>query len=219
MYCSACGTQIPDGQTACPNCTQANPAPVQASVPVTVKKHREPTKAAKGYAAIFTALMVFPAMICTVINLIRDDETFWAGYVLGALACIWVCCVLPILKITPPVATAIICFATLSCYILYIAKQTGHFEWFYSYVMPMCLLVCLFAAMDAALIGTRVKGLRIGSLLMGQSAIFFIVWEILRDNAKRGVIDLRWSLILACGFASVIAVLEAFNYVYKLNKK
>ena len=183
------------------------------------KKRAEPSKAAKSYAAIFTALMVFPAMICTVVNLIRNDETFWAGYVLGALACLWVFCVLPVLKVTSPIATAIICFATVSCYIVFIAKQTGHFEWFYTYAMPMTLVVCLFAAMDAALLGTRVKGLHAGSLLMGQGAAFFIIWEVLRDNAIRGEIDLRWSLILACGFVSTIAVLEAFSYVYRINKK
>lgn len=163
--------------------------------------------------------MVFPAMICTVVNLLRGDETFWAGYVLGALACIWVCCVLPVLKVTPPVVTLFICFITLSSYVGYIVWQTGHFAWLYSYTLPMFFIVCLFAAMDAALIGTRIKGLHIGSLIMGQSAVFFIIWEILRDNAKRGVIDLRWSLILACGFISTIAVLEAFSYVYRINKK
>lgn len=224
MYCSKCGSQIPEGQSACPNCA-ANEAPhVQATpvepAPAKAPAAKGPSKSAKGYAAIVSALMVFPATICTMVNLIRGDETFWAGYVLGALAVVWVCTVLPFLKITPPAVTGIICFATISCYLLYIVKQSGHMQWFYSYAMPMCLLICIFAAVNVSLVGAgKVRGAHTASLILGETTVFFIVCEIMRDNYKRGVIDLRWSLILACCLVSLIAIFEAIGYIAKLSKK
>ncbi len=218
MFCSNCGTQLADAAVICPNCGVAVAGAVSPAAKP--KKKRTASKGAKSYAAIFTALMVFPAMICTVWNLVREHDTFWAGYVLGALAVVWVYCVLPVLRITPAPITALICFVTTSLYLLYIAKQSGHFELFYAFAMPLTLLLSVYAAMDYALIGgKRIDGVRIFSLLSLQSAVFFIVLEALIDNFKRGAIDLKWSLVVSCGFVSALALSEAVSYITRLYKK
>jgi len=220
MYCSKCGKQLPDGVTICPDC---DPVVVEQVSPVKEEKQsffKAPGKGSKSYAAILTALMVFPASICVAIDIAFDKYDYWFGYVVGAMIVAWVIMVLPVLKITPPAVTTLICFGSIVGYTYFILSKTDMFDWLPRFVLPLFILAAAFISMDIALIGGRkIKGLHIFSLLSLQSAAYLIFWEIAWDNFRRGEIDLQWSLILACGFISVVAVLEAFNYVFKINKK
>lgn len=218
MYCSKCGKQLPDGVTSCPDCDV-----VEQVYPKKEEKQpffKMPGKGSKSYAALTTAFMVFPASICVAIDLAFDKYDYWFGYVVGAMLVSWVCSVLPVLRITPPAVTALICFGSIVGYVYYILSKTDMFDWLPEFVLPLFILAAAFIAMDIALIGgRRIKGLHIFSMLSLQSAAFLVCWEVAWDNFRRGEIDLQWSLILACGFISVVAVIEAFNYVFKINKK
>lgn len=219
MYCSKCGKQLPDGTTVCPDC---EPVVVTQVQPENKKESffKAPGKGSKSYAALFTALLVFPATICTAIDIAFDKYDYWFGYVVGALLVTWVISVLPVLKITPPAVTAMICFGSIICYTYYIMSKTEWFDWLPEFLLPMFILTAAFISLDVALIGgKKVKGLHVVSLLSLECALYLVSWEIIVDNMKYGTIDLGWSLILSCGFISVIAVLEAFNYVGKINKK
>lgn len=218
MYCSNCGTKIPDGTTVCPNC---NPTPVTPA-PETNKFSflKSPGKMSKSYAALFTAFLVFPAAICIAVDVAFDKYDYWFGYVVGALLVTWVTSVLPVLKITPPVVTALICFGSITGYVYYILSKTDWFDWLPEFILPMFVLTAAFIAIDSALIGSKkIKGLHILSLFSLEGAIYLVAWEVIIDQLKYGAIDLGWSLILSCGFISVVAVLEAFAYVGRLNKK
>ncbi len=219
MYCSKCGKQLPEGTTNCPDC---DPIVVETQPAEPQKKPflNAPGKGAKSYAALFTALLVFPATICIAIDLVFHKHDYWFGYVVGALIVTWVVAVLPVLKITPPLVTALICFGAIVSYVFYIAGKTGHLEWLSHFLLPMFILTAAFVAMDVALIGgKKVKGLHILSLLALQSALYLVCLEATLDNWWNGAIDLRWSIIISCGFVSVIAVMEAFSYVGRINKK
>ncbi len=218
MFCSKCGTQLPEGSNICPNCDPV----VEKVEQVQPQKVKEPLLKAprKSYAALFTALLVFPATICTAIDIAFDKYDYWFGYVVGALLVTWVVAVLPVLKITPPFVTALICFGAILGYTYYIMSKTTFFAWLPQFVLPMFILTAAFIAMDVALIGgKRIKGLHILSLLSLESALYLVCWEVIFDNMKYGSIDLGWSLILSCGFISVVAVLEAFSYIGRINKK
>lgn len=218
MYCSNCGTQMPDGASVCPSCgAGSNTAPAQPQKKVGGLK--APGNGAKSYAAIFTALLVFPSTLCVAIDLSFDKYDYWFGYVVGALLCVWVCAVLPVLRITPPLVTSLVCFTVIVGYIFFIANKTGHFTWLYKLLLPMFILSAAFIAMDVALIGNKIKGLHILSLISGQACLWLIALEATLDNLTFGEVDLGWSLIIACAFVSIIAVFEAFSYVGRLNKK
>ncbi len=221
MYCSNCGSKIPDGTTVCPNCTPIDVAPERSENNNKFSFFKSPGKMSKSYAALFTAFLVFPASICIAIDLAVDRvEGYWFGYVVGALAVVWVISVLPVLRITPPAVTALICFGSITCYVYYIMSKTDWFDWLPEFILPMFVLTAAFIALDSALIGSKkVKGLHILSLLALECAAYLVAWEVIIDQLKHGAIDLGWSLILSCGFISVIAVLEAFSYVGRINKK
>ena len=145
MYCSKCGRQLPDGVTVCPSC---DPAPqVQAEVVNNQQKQKlfkAPDKFSKSYAALFTALLVFPATICTAIDLAFDKYDYWFGYVVGALIVTWVCAVLPFLRVTPPFVTALICFFSVIGYIFFIAGRNGNLDELYKVALPLMVLFAFF---------------------------------------------------------------------------
>lgn len=219
MYCSKCGKQLPDGTTVCPDCDPVVVTQVQPEI----KKEtffKAPGKGSKSYAALFTALLVFPASICVAIDIAFDKYDYWFGYVVGALLVTWIIAVLPVLKITPPAVTAMLCFGSIICYTYYIMSKTDWFEWLPEFLLPMFILTAAFISLDVALIGSKkIKGLHVVSLIALECALYLVSWEVIIDNMKHGAIDLGWSLILSCGFISVIAVLEAFSYVGRINKK
>lgn len=81
MYCTKCGAVLDEKTGVCPSCGAVDPeaAPTAHASPTSKKRSfgfGAATKNAKSYAVIFTALMVFPAMICTVVNLIGSSEKF-----------------------------------------------------------------------------------------------------------------------------------------------
>ena len=221
MYCSKCGRQLPDGTVNCPDCDPivVNTQP-QAQTQTKEPFFKPAGKGSKSFAALFTALLVFPATICTAIDLAFDRYDYWFGYVVGALIVTWVIAVLPVLKITSPAVTALICFGTIIGYTYFIMSKTEFFNWLPKFLLPIYILTAAFIALDVALIGgKKITGLRTISLLSLECALYLIGWEVVYDNAKFGSIDLGWSLILACGFISVVAVLEAFSYIGRINKK
>lgn len=134
MFCTKCGAVVDEKTGVCPNCGACERAEEKAEKPGSKKKFYlgKATKTAKSYAVIFSAFMVFPAMICTVVNILNPGDKFWAGYVLGAIAVAWVFLVLPVLRVTPAPVTAGICFVVLALYLLYIAKMQGVISWYYS---------------------------------------------------------------------------------------
>ena len=230
MFCPNCGSSVPDGAAACPNCgfvqpqTQAQPqpapqpAPAPQTQPAPAKAKRGPTKNGKNFAAIFSALLVFPATICIATDLMFHKYDYWFSYVVGALIVIWIVAVLPVMRITPPAVTAIISFAAIVCYALFVASKVGWLEKLMEFWMPLLILSAALIALASVLIGGKhVQGLHTLSLLAAEAAVFFIGLEILLDRQAYQAINLRWSLSLLCGFVSVIAVVEAVNFV--LNNK
>lgn len=222
MFCTKCGAVVDETTGQCPNCGANERADA------TCKKRKEKsgisfgkaTNTAKSYAVIFTALMVFPAMICTVVNILNPGRGFWAGYVLGAIAVAWVFLVLPVLKITPAPVTAGACFVVLALYLLYIAKMQGVINWYYSYAVPLCAVICALVALTTGLISKKIAtGLHIPALLSAETAVFLMFIEGLHDLNMHGHLSLRWSLITMCVFVSIAVVCEAVAYVIKLNSK
>ena len=222
MFCPNCGTNVPAGDAVCPNCgyslpqaqpqPQPQPQPAPAAQAAPTKAKRGPTKNGKNFAAIFSALLVFPATICIATDLMFHKYDYWFSYVVGALLVIWIVAVLPVMRITPPAVTAIISFAAIVCYAFFVASKAGWLEKLKEFWMPLLILSAALIAIASVLIGGKhVKGLHILSLLSAEAAVFFVCLEFLLDRQVNQAVELRWSLILLCGFVSVIAVVEAVN--------
>ncbi len=231
MFCNKCGNQIPDSNAFCGVCgapvRNNEPETVDAEVVYEPEKKKEkrglfnaPGKGSKSFAAIASALMVFPASLCVVIDLLVHRNDGWSLYVVGALLVAWMVTVYPILNITPAPVTALISFFSVVAYILFVIGRIGFLERLYKIVLPLLVLLAVFVAIDAALAGAgKLKGLHALSLVSFETALYLIAIEATIDNLAKGEVNLRWSLIVACFFVSAIAITEAVNYVIKINKK
>lgn len=211
MYCPKCGTPLTqDG--LCPNCNTVNTVPVNKKE----AKTKKISENSKNYAALLTAFLVFPASFCVALDLSIHSYDFWFGYVVGAILVIWVCAVLPALKITPAPVTALICFASFIGYISYIFYKSGHIEWLYTRALPLFILFAVFVAADVGMISSKkFNTLAILSAVSFEIGIYMIVCEA---TFTRALTNLHWSPIFACAFISVAAVFLAFSYVGR-NKK
>ena len=160
MICNKCGSNVPDGNAFCGQCGtplpgyQQQPRPQQtapqrrakpAEAPVEVKTEKEkffkkPGKGSKSFAAIMTALMVFPATFCVAIDAaIPAFDNWWSLYVVGALLTAWVVIVFPALDVTPAPITALVCFFAVVGYIFYIAGRLGKLKGLYEFALPLLI--------------------------------------------------------------------------------
>lgn len=220
MQCPNCNSIIPDNSKFCGNCGSnlASP-PVQ---PANKKPafFKGPTDGGKGYAAVMTALMVFPATLCIALDLVFHKNDGWCTYVVGALIVAWIVSVFPVLRITPAPVTALICLFSVLSYVAYIIGKTGHIFWFYKVGLPLFILAAIFISVDAALLGAgKLKGLHALSLVSVEIAVYLIAIEATVDMLLFNMVTIRWSAIVACFFISAVALFEAFQYVIKLMKK
>ncbi len=213
LYCTKCGSQLTD-DGLCPTC---NTVVAEPAKPEEKKKLRGPEPGARNYAAIFTALLVFPASLCTAVDLSFHRYDFWFGYVVGAILVVWVCAVLPVLNITPAPITALICFVSIVGYVFYVLMKTGHIEWLFQRALPLFILFAVFVAIDVAMISSRkIDHLAILSAISFEIGVYIIAIEA---TYTKSLANLHWSPILACGFISVSAIFIAFSYIGKSNKK
>ena len=96
----------------------------------------------------------------------------------------------------------------------------GLITWYYSYAVPICLVICAMVALTSSLISRKIAtGVHIPALLSFETAVFLIFIEALYDYNTIGHIELRWSLITMCVFVSITVVCEAVAYVIRLNSK
>ncbi len=211
MFCPKCGKQLPpDG--ICPDCNTVEATPVKKED----KLRMGPSDGARSYAAIFTALLVFPTSLCVAIDLSFHRYDFWFGYIIGAAIVAWVCAVLPGLRITPAPVTALICFASIIGYIFYIVYKTGHLDWLFKQALPLLILFAVFVAIDVAMVSSKkFEWMAILSAISFEIGIYIIAIEA---TYTKSLTELHWSPIVACGFISVAAVFLAFSYIGKLGK-
>lgn len=239
MFCNKCGNAVPDGNAFCGKCGaplsaqqyQTKSQPFQqsyqyppASEPVKNTGRgsflKAPGKGSKSFAAIMTALMVFPATFCVAIDMVFQRSDGWCLYVVGALLAAWMVVVYPALNITPAPVTALISFFSVVGYIFFVIGRLGFLERLYKVALPLMILAAIFIAMDSALIGAgKLKGMHVFSFISLQCAIYLVAIEATLDNLAWGEVNLRWSMIIGCFFVSAVALFEAVNYVVKINKK
>ncbi len=266
MYCNNCGKQIADGTAICPECgTQLAPAvnrpqPVTSSQPAEpiyiqppvsepapavnsadigkVKKPANPK--AKGYAAIASALLAFPTLICLVtdylgapawvhwifdfleinVEQIQPGHMDWSLYFLGLIMCLWMAIVLPVMKPKRPAVTVCICLAVISLYMLLLAYINSSATWYVQWILPVFLMITISSAIMSILISYKIiKGNHIATAIGVQAALISIGLEIVGDMNIYAAVNLRWSLIVSVVIVGAVLIYEAASYAARLNRK
>ncbi len=247
MYCKFCGTQIDDNAVVCPACNSQLESSIGNAKAEPVTKSVEPEKKseklkmnlnpkAKGFAAVASALIAFPAFLCLVLDYVGPPEWIqslfpnrewaqagiitWSAYLLGILMCTWMVVVLPAIKPKRPAITVCICLAIISLYLLFLAYINHSAGWYIDYVLPICLMLTVSSAIMSILMAYKIiPANHIFSALGIQASLLCVGFEVLFDINIRQAVNLRWSLIIAVAVIGTIVVYEAVSYAVRINKK
>ncbi len=240
MVCNNCGASIAYGSKFCPACGEAiavqdTQPPVQQpeynpggayDVPPAYAQPIQPSAKERGkarsrsYAAIASALFVFPTLICFVLDYIRDDALTWSPYSFGIFMCLWMFTVLPAVKPKHPALTVTICFGAITLYLIALSLLDNAALWYTGYTLPIALMLTVSSAVISLLASYKVlKGIHILTAVSIQSGLLLCGIESVFDIQRRGVISLRWSLLTAVAAISAAAICEAVAYAARANSK
>lgn len=165
MYCINCGVRLGDGDKPCPLCgtvpfhPDLQPEKVESLYP----EGRHPTDqlSPRGILIVITVMaFLLPMVITLQCDLLINGAVTWCGYVIAALAALYVPCVLPFWFRRPnPVIFVPCTFVALGGFLLYLNFATGG-QWFLSFAFPVVGAACLIVTA----VVTLVKYLRRGHL-------------------------------------------------------
>ena len=228
LFCSKCGEKIIKEEmpavTAEPVENASGYAEEAAAPAEGVKEKfiKAPTKSGKSYAVIFTALTLLPAIFVLMIDYVANLAIDWPAtkYVVGALVVVWICSVLPVLRITPAPVTAIICFASVTMYAMFVIKEiNGSMEWFTVFALPLIMILAVFIGLDSALAANRVATAIMPGIVAGEAAIYSFIFGILWSHYYDDAVYMpRISVVFACGFLMLAVILAAMGYVKMINR-
>lgn len=141
MYCIKCGVALADTEKQCPLCGTGvfHPELSQPEAEPLYPRDRMPAPQVHpwGTLLIVSILFLLPISICLVCDWQINGSINWSGYVVGALALLYVVAVLPNWFSRPnPVIFVPVDFAAIGLYLLYIDLATGG-GWFLSFAFPV----------------------------------------------------------------------------------
>ncbi|MBQ2977953.1 MAG: hypothetical protein IJE17_10725 [Clostridia bacterium] len=155
-YCVHCGVKLGESEKRCPLCNTAviDPAqPHDPSVPraYPVRTPGQQLKRNKRFLLLlFALLLLAPALLCLMIDLLLGSGVTWSIYPSGALALLYIAVAVPIL--TPKlwdIASLAADFVALSGYLFLVEQVVDSRPWFFPVVLPSLGLAVLLLALVA----------------------------------------------------------------------
>ncbi len=153
-YCVNCGVELAPSEKRCPLCgvEVANPLdpwvePRKRPYPKVLEKVIDRVDRRYG-AGLASILLLIPLFVSVLTNMLTDPETPWSLYVAGALICVFVIVLLPLVLGGKHLYLSLAAdFAAVTLYVLMI-EFLSHGDWFLSLGLPLC--VSAFAAVFVA---------------------------------------------------------------------
>ena len=157
-YCVHCGVKLGDGEKKCPLCnTQvfdpSAPAPSSSARLYPVRTPDQELKRSKHFfLALMAVMLLCPAALCLVLDLLLGNGLTWSKYAASALILLFVSCsvtlLVPRYRIYCSIGTVFIC---LSGYLWIVQALSKSDAWFFPIVLPSLALAALLTAAMAAL--------------------------------------------------------------------
>ena len=142
MYCINCGVELADSEKSCPLCQTVvfHPTLTQLKGEPLYPSQQNPARKIRpwGLLIVVTALLFLLPVITTIlIDLQVRGSITWSGYVVGALAFLYVAAVLPAWFHRPNPVIFVPCdFVALGLFLLYINLVTDG-RWFLTFAFPV----------------------------------------------------------------------------------
>ncbi len=155
MYCVKCGVKLQDGIKACPLCNTVVIDPENTTefhtdfsdIYPDDKNHER-----MAFAAVLTAITLTIIIIITVLCLKTYGELSWGGYPVFGILLFYILFFFPLwFKTTNPVIFWPVDFLSIGLFLYYINQHTGG-HWFYSFALPIVVVLCMISTTAAALV-------------------------------------------------------------------
>lgn len=219
-YCVNCGVELANTEKSCPLCNTPviNPVspwkePEKKPYPERIDNIMKKIDFKFG-VRLASLLLILPAAVTVLCNIAVNRKLDWSLYVVGALACLFVYVLLPLLfKRHRPYLFVVMNTVATSVYVAMIAWLNGGFNWYFELAAPV---ICITFA--AAMILTFVYGKKkvaplhkvaATSLVIGGVAVAV---ETAVDLFVFGKVLFHWSLyvmIVCAVFAAAFALLQS----------
>lgn len=141
MFCIKCGVKLADTEKKCPLCQTVvfHPDITQPEGELLYPRECYPAQqvSSKAVHVVLLSLFLLAAVITFLCDLQAGGGVTWSGYVIGALALLYVIVVLPFWFKKPNPVVFVPCdFAALAGYLLYI-NLVNDGSWFLSFALPV----------------------------------------------------------------------------------
>ncbi len=198
MYCVNCGVKLADTEEKCPLCGIVcfHPElPRPSAAGLYPSQGPAPKVNSRVAQVILATLFLLPMLICMQVDMLVNSTVTWSGYVIGALAVIYVAALLPRWFSRPnPVIFVPSGFVAVGLYLLYINFAVGG-DWFLSLAFPVTGGLGLIVTAVVALL----RYVRRGALyILGGAAValggFMLLVEFLIHITFQQTRVFAWSL-------------------------
>lgn len=216
MYCVNCGVKLADTEKRCPLCgiTAYHPEIFREQAqPLYPARKPVPQMNSRVTQIILTTLVLMAGCITLLCDLQISGYVRWSGYVIGALAIVYVAFILPYWFRRPNTVIFVPCaFSTVGLYLLYI-NYAVEGNWFLSFAFPVTGAVGLIVTAVVTLLKYVPRG---GLYIIGGASIamgaFMPLMEYLMCITFSGLQFFGWSfypliaLVLLGGMLIFLAV-------------
>ncbi|MGA1977648.1 MAG: DUF6320 domain-containing protein [Bacteroidales bacterium] len=221
FICVNCGVELDDELKVCPLCGQvqgnnSEQKHLSQNCPSEIiRLHRKETR---RHLWELSGIITFSGIaVCTIVDLLISKGLKWSLFSDVSILTAWIILTLflYLYKRTLIIITGLL-FTILGALLAYDLLTPGT-KWFFPVGLP--LTISAFAAAGIVVIlyqAANFKGFNIIAATLIVLAGFCIITEIILDKYLNGIVDLRWSLIVAISVLPVALIF--FFYHYRLKK-
>lgn len=204
-YCVHCGVKLGDSEQRCPLCNTVVLDPSQPRDPNAPRAYPTRTpeqelKRSKRFLMLLCGLLLLlPALLCLVLDLLAGTGLSWSIYPSGALALLFVAAAVPILLPRHRVYTSLgVDFIALSGYLWMVEQVSQSGNWFFPIVFPsLALATLLLAHLIIAYRHKKLNKLTVPAAGIAATGLECIAVELLCCLAANLPFSLQWSAYVA----------------------
>jgi hypothetical protein len=214
-YCVNCGVELAPSEKSCPLCNTEVLNPKQKWHEPEVKPYPNRVEQImkkvnrKYVVSLIALLLLIPAVIPVMVDLVVSHQMTWSSYVVGAVVCVFFFVVFPLLyEIPKPYLYLVLDSIVLVGYIALIAYTCGGMQWFYKLGLPIVISVCLavsrfiFVARRSRLSGLKKAAIGLVLFSLMCMSIDFVINRFVGNDFA-----LLWSLFVVSSCIVIAAML------------
>lgn len=213
-YCVHCGVRLENSESHCPLCLTPVLDPSEPDRRVTEKKYpprtpdQELKRSRRFLISLALLLLLLPALICLLCDLLTGGGFGWSLYPVSALTLLFISVSVPVLT-RPGLRIPVACgtgFVTLNAYLWLIELFSASGPWFFPIVFPSLLTAFLLSTSTVFLkLRDKLNKLTLIAALFADVALECFLTEVFTSLHGSGSVHVNWSLfvLIPCLFISL----------------